>query len=285
MDILLLPGTANIEILKKGLPKHKISKSKSYEIRFTIKDGKLRIVNKEKDCSLYDFVWLNSYWRSRGLAYAISLYLQKNNVRHTKVEKCTSKIVDQAYFALNTLPCPNTFFVNSRNIEQYIEEIEDICGYPLIIKNIKGSRGNHMILAKNRKQFLDAVRKLPPRMDVMYQKYIPNDYDWGVLIADGKVVSVEQSYHHDGEYRNNECNGAKEVFRKIEDCPEHVRELALNAAKVLNLSWCRPDILIDKTNNKEYLLEVNRAPGITVGTTEETAIVDYLGSLVTKHMS
>lgn len=114
----------------------------------------------------------------------------------------------------------------------------------------------------------------------MYQQFIPNEYDWGVLVANGKVVAAEKSYPKDGEFRNNACNGAKEVFVDVKDCPDEVKEMATSAAKALDLKWCRSDIVVDKHTGKPYLLEVNRYPGITKGTDELKAVVAHLQNLL-----
>jgi len=87
-------------------------------------------------------------------------------------------------------------------------------------------------------------------------------------VADGKVVSGEKSYPRCGEFRNNTCNGAKEVFVNPVDIPESVKEMAVQSAKALKLSWSRADIVVDKYTNLPYLMEVNRRPMLTTDSME-----------------
>jgi len=54
--------------------------------------------------------------------------------------------------------------------------------------------------------------------------------------------------------------------------------MAIKATKILGLSWARSDIIIDKETGIPYLLEVNRCPGITSGSTEITGARKFLNS-------
>ena len=116
---------------------------------------------------------------------------------------------------------------------------------------------------------------MPKGKRFFFQKFIPNDYDWGILVANGRVVSAEKSYHLKNEFRNNACWGAKEVFVDVNEVNKHLKSIAMNACKILELEWGRADIIIDKSTQKPYLLEVNRLPGMTVGSTEQKAFQEY----------
>lgn len=278
-DILILPTIENIDEIVKGLPNPiDFTKGSFKRVEFGFKDKKVQFLHKGVDLKDFSSVWLSASWGSRDLAYAVKLYLDHFEVPHTYVEKCTSKITDQVKFALNSISSPDTFFVNTQNIADYIEKIEEVCSYPLIIKDTKGSRGKHSVYIKNRKELLAKLPKLPKHRKYLFQKFIPNEYDWGVLIANGKVVSGEKSYPKDNEFRNNTCNGAKEVFVETKDIPKPIQKMAIKASKVLGLSWSRPDIIVDKNTNIPYMLEVNRFPGITSGTTEVSGAQQFLES-------
>lgn len=227
-------------------------------------------------------MWLSSYWGTRDLAYGFQLYLDAFKVKHTTVGQSGSKVVDHMLFALHDISCPNTFFANTRNIETFIDTLEDTCTYPLIIKDIKGYRGKNSFLAQNREELAQIVGHLNPEIKVLYQEYIPNEFDWGVLISNGIVVATEKSYPAEGEFRNNACNGAQELFVDVDTCPKDVRNLAVRAAKTLQLEWCRADIVVNKNTGVAKLLEVNRYPGITKGTDEVKAVINFINDRV-KH--
>lgn len=279
MQVLILPYIENFDLAEKHFEDIHFDKTYFKNIRFIFDEDGPRVLFKDKDCKYYDLVWLSSYWGTRDLAYSLQLYLDSHKVKHTPAEKSGSKVVDHMNFSLNGIRSPKTYFVNRPNPEANIEEIEEICGYPLLQKDIKGCRGRNTRLIRSRKELLSAAKDIPQNIKVMYQEFIPNEYDWGVLVSKGKVVAAEKSFPKKGEFRNNACNGAKEVFVDVEECPENVRNMAQKAAKTLNLDWCRSDIVINKNTGNPYMLEVNRYPGITKGTDEVKAVIDFVGKL------
>ena len=268
-NLLILPSVSNIEEIAEDNSSNIKSIKGSYRnLEFRFKGSKVCLVHLGIDIKNFSAVWLSSFWESRDLAYAVKLYLDYFKTPHTYVEKSTSKITDQMSFVFNNILIPDTFFADTHNFINYIEEIEKTCGYLFIIKDTKGSRGKYSAYIKNRKELLKKMPKLPKHRKYFFQKFISNDFDWGVLVANGKAISAEKSYPKDNEFRNNTCNGAKEIFVKIEDVPKTIKDMAVKASKALNLSWSRSDIIIDKNSNIPYMLEVNRCPGITSETSE-----------------
>lgn len=277
--VLVLPTIENIDEIASGLtqPMEVIKGSfRKMEFRFT--DNVVQFLHNDGDIKKFSSVWLSSFWDTRDLAFAVERYLSHHDIPHTHVEESTSKITDQVQLSLNGLNAPNTFFVDRKGIDDYVETIEEICGYPAVIKDTKGSRGMYSKLVNNREELLEEYSKLPRYKKYLFQTYIPNDYDWGVLVVNGKAVSAEKSYGVDSDFRNNACNGAKEEFVDIKDVPKEICDIAVKASKVLGLNWSRSDIIIHKETGEPYLLEVNRFPGTTSGTTEITGARAFLES-------
>jgi glutathione synthase/RimK-type ligase-like ATP-grasp enzyme len=209
------------------------------------------------------------------------LYLENFNIPHTYVETGTSKITDQVVFSLNSISTPNTFFIFKSNISDHLDAIEATCGYPLIIKDTTGAGGKLSVLVKDRQELIAKSALLPKNKKFLYQKFIPNDFDWGILVANGEVVSAEKSYPKNGEFRNNSCNGATEEFVEIATVPEHIKTIAVQANNLLGLSWSRSDIIVDKNTGLAYLMEVNRCPGISIDTDEVSGARKFLWSQLT----
>jgi glutathione synthase/RimK-type ligase-like ATP-grasp enzyme len=90
------------------------------------------------------------------------------------------------------------------------------------------------------------------------------------------IVSAEKSYPKECEFRNNSCNGAAEVFVDIATIPLQVKEMALEASAALGLVWSRADIVVDRETEIPYLMEVNRCPGISSGTSEVLGAREFL---------
>lgn len=278
-NLLCLPAVESIgEVVDKFPSFVKLTKGDYEKLEFIFWDQKFKILTQDIDLNSFSFVWLSSSWENRDLAYAVSLYLKEFNVPLTYVEKSTSKLTDQMVFALNKIPIPDTFFISDRKIKNSLSKIKEVCGYPLITKDIKGYGGACSEYVKNEKDLLEKVKKLPESKRYFFQKFIPNDYDWGVLVVNGEVVSGEKSYPIKGEFRNNACKGAKEVFVEVSKIPLEVRKIALKATGLLDLEWARADIIIDKITGKPYLLEINRYPGVTSKSQEVDGAYKFLSS-------
>ncbi len=269
IELLVLPELENVDEILSGISQPvELSKGSYSNLQFSFRNGDVSVKLKGKDLKEFSFAWLSSYWASRTMVYAIKLYLDHYGIAHTFAEKSTSKLTDLIKFAFKGICMPDTFFTNKTRITDDADELEKVCGYPMIMKDIRGSRGKDSALINNREELFAKTADLPKSKKFLFQQFIPNEYDWGVLVADGVVVSGEKSYRNAGEFRNHALHGAKEVFVPVDEIPAGVKEMALKASKALGLSWSRSDILINKNTGKAYLLEVNRAPGLTSGSAE-----------------
>src|SRR5688572_9974867 len=136
MELLVLPSIENIEEILKDIPL-KLTKGHYFCLEFRFKDNQATILHKGVDIKTFSLVWLSSYWASRDLATAVKIYLDNFKVANTFVEQCTSKITDSMNFVLNDIPCPDTYYIEGGGIMEHIEDIENVCGYPMIIKDTK----------------------------------------------------------------------------------------------------------------------------------------------------
>jgi glutathione synthase/RimK-type ligase-like ATP-grasp enzyme len=281
--LLCLPTVGHMDqILDKFSFPVTLCKGDYKDLEFIFKGRKTTILHKGRDLKDFSFVWLSSSWSTRDLAYTVRLYLEQIGVPYTHVEKGTSKVTDQMAFALSGIQSPDTLFLGSRPIRKNLLLIKKVCGYPLVIKDIKGCRGSNSEYVATEKELLKKMKNLPTHKKYLFQKYIPNEYDWGVIVANGKVVSGEKSYPSEGEFRNNKCNGATEVYIDPKKIPSEIKQMAVNACGTLGLSWSRADIIIDKKTKKPYLLEVNRFPGIASETTDVDGAYTFLASHITR---
>lgn len=276
-NVLVIPSVKGIvKILNKMNLNFSFIEGEMSQLIINIYDNKVKISHKSSDIRSFSHVWLSSYWDTRDLAHAISIYLQYHKVPHTPIEQSTSKITDQLIFALNGIKTPNTVFADRQKVLNNPRIVEKICKYPLIIKDIKGARGKLSRYINNRQELLYTLKKLPKYRTYLYQSYVANRYDWGILIANGNVVSAEKSYHSQNEFRTNVCNGGHEVFIELSQVPQAVKNMAIKASKLLNLTWSRADILINQHTREPYLLELNRCPGITEGTSEAFGVHKFM---------
>lgn len=281
LKLLVLPSVSNMDqVVKKISLPVDLTKGRFRNIEFIFKDNQVSVLHKNIDLKNFSFVWLCSSWGSRDLAYAVQLYLDFHKIPHTHVEKGTSKLTDQMALSLENIPAPDTLFFGHKDVCKSLSQIQKVCGYPLVIKDIRGSRGAHSLIINSEAELLEKITALPRHKSFIFQKYIANEYDWGIMVANGVVVSGEKSYPCQGEFRNNTCNGAKEVFVDPVNIPQAIKEMAIKNSVLLNLSWSRSDIIINKNTQKPYVLEVNRLPGISAKTSEVEGAYKFLSSQI-----
>lgn len=273
VELLVLPTIEHIENIVGNFPVE-ITKANYSSLEFVIKNNQATILLHKRDIKTFSFVWLSSYWVTRDLASAVKSYLDFHGVPSTYVEQAGSKISDSMNFVLNNLVAPNTYFVENSQLIEHIEDIETCCEYPMIMKESKGCGGENSSYITKRSELIDYIYKRRTDKKYFFQSYIENDYDWGILVANGVVVSGERSYPSAGEFRNNV--GAQEKFEKVKNIPENIKDMAINASIALGLTWSRSDIIIDRKTGNPYLLEVNRFPGITNNSTEVTGARTFL---------
>jgi len=286
LNLLVLPSVGNIdEIISKFPVNINLTRGNYKDVEFCYKNGKVKVLHKGVDLKNFSFVWLMSLWKTRAIAYAVKIYLDYYNVPHTDTEESASKNSDQLCFALNQIATPDAFFSLDYSQLTCLHSIEDTCGYPMILKDVKGSRGKHSRLVIDRDQLLQVINSLPKHRKFIFQKFIQNDYDWGIMVANGEIVAAEKSFPSKGEFRNNACNGAKEIFVDKDEIPEAVKAMAIAGSELLKLSWSRSDIIICRSTGLPYLLEVNRFPGITNGSDEVEGAFHYLSTELNKYQS
>lgn len=280
--LLSLPTPASTkQALQKFLFPIQHTAGQYRDVSLSFQKGHVQVLHDGLDTRHFSFVWLTSGWNCRDIAYALRLYFEFTKTPHSYAEKNTSKITDCMVFALHDLPIPDTVYVSRVNFEASMPLIKQVCGYPLIIKDIRGSKGKDSELVTTESDLLKKMANLPKNKRFLLQRFIQNEYDWGIMVVNGEVVSGEKSYPSQGEFRNNTCNGAEEHFAQITDIPQNIQALAIQASGLLGLSWSRADIIIDKFTGLPYLLEVNRYPGITADSTEVLGAYTFLASHIT----
>lgn len=278
-SLLSLPALKSTQQVVKKFPfPIDFTEGKYRDLKFIFHNSDISVIHDEMDIRNFSFVWLSSGWNQRDSAYALRLYFEFTKTPHSYVEKSPSKVTDCMAFALNDIPMPDTVFVSRASVKKDMSLIKKTCGFPLIIKDTKGCQGKYSEYVSDESDLLEKMAGLPKSRKFLFQRFIPNDYDWGVMVANGVVVSGEKSYPSNGEFRNNTCNGAKECFVEVGDIPEEIKEMAIKASGILGLSWSRTDIIIDKNTGLPYILEVNRYPGITSKSDEASGAYAFLAS-------
>lgn len=251
------------------------------DILLEIEDNIPKITIKDKDLVKYDYIWIQSGWNTTHMAYLLHLYLKSKNIPHNKVGINRTKLSDILSLSLKSIPVPNTFFHNGLKIdEENIQKIEKVCKIPCIYKTSLGSLGSDVYLINKDIDIQKTIKENGKYNRYIFQEYIPNNFDYRVVVANNKPTSVCKRTRIKDKYRNNVALGAKEEFINLWDVPNNILEIATKSAKLLKLNWAGVDIVTNKDTNKDYVLEVNRRPGLTEKSSEVSAAYRYIKGLV-----
>lgn len=250
--------------------------------RIEIINNKVEIFVSNEKIDNYDFVWINSDWSNKQIADAICVYLRYKDIPFTEVEGEKSKLVDDVYFALAGVRLPNTFYCQRKKYNKNIHHIERVCGYPMIVKTTRGFGGEGVYMAQDREELLDVINnRLIQRGNYICQEFIPNNFDYRIIVsAQENILSAEKRTRNENEYRNNVHLGASEEFIDANKLDDDLSDISIKATKALNLNWAGVDIVQSTYDNKYYILELNRRPGLTRGSTEITAAYEHIMNLL-----
>ncbi len=139
--------------------------------------------------------------------------------------------------------------------------VERELGFPVVVKKLKGTRGNGVVLCQDRAQFDDLANLLDGAAsgaDFLFQQYIRASHgrDVRVLVVNGEVVAAMERQSSDGGFKSNISLGG---HGKTITPPKEMAELALKVTQALNLDISGVDILFD--TNGYRICEANSAPG------------------------
>lgn len=251
------------------------------DLIFELIDGVINVDIKGKDLKKYDYVWIQSGWNTTHMAYLLHLYLKTQHIPHNKPNTHNTKLSDIFSLATKNILVPNTFFHNGLKVNSTnIQEIEKICKLPCIYKTSLGSLGSHVYLIDKKSDIEQVIKDNKKYNRYIFQEYIPNDFDYRVVIANGQSTSVCKRTRVTDKYRNNVALGASEDFIKIRNVPQDVLDIAIKSANALKLKWAGVDVVTDKDTGRNYILEVNRRPGLTEKSSEAIAAYRYIKGLV-----
>lgn len=251
------------------------------DIVFEIIDGEITVNIKRKNLKQYDYVWIQSGWNTTHMAYLLHLYLKSQKIPHNKTNSHNTKLSDIFSLASKKVSVPNTYFHNGMKVrEDNVKEIEKVCKLPCIYKTSLGSLGSNVYLVIKREDIKQTIKDNGKYNRYIFQQYIPNDFDYRVVIANGKPTSVCKRTRITDTFRNNVALGACEDFISIKNVPVDVLDIAIQSAKALKLNWAGVDVVTNKDNGINYVLEVNRRPGLTEKSSETRAAYKYIRGLV-----
>lgn len=184
---------------------------------------------------------------------------------------------------VDTIPAPTCFPGCKRNPAS-AEQAAKILGWPLVIKENKGSFGQQVYLANNVKEAERILTHIGEH-DCHFQRFIADSAgkDLRVTVVGGKVVcAMERQSQSKEQFRSNMELGGTASARQITPLEE---KMALASAAALGLDFAGVDILMGKNEHERYVVEVNSNPQLqstidTCGINPATNIMWHIRSQI-----
>lgn len=150
---------------------------------------------------------------------------------------------------------------NTGDIDALIDEI----GVPCIIKLARGTHGNGVVLAENRRMAKSALQAFyltnESGVNVLVQEFIEESAgtDIRAFVIGSQVVASMQRQSLDDEFRSNLHKGGEGTVVKL--TPDE-NKVAVKAAKAMGLHVAGVDLM--RSNRGPLVLEVNASPGFGI---------------------
>lgn len=202
----------------------------------------------------------------------VNVYNDGRAIERTVDKAMTSFLLHQAGIAT-----PDTWVCESRWQAHAIIQAHLVNNQQMVIKPLFGSQGQGVRL-------LDAQTALPLPMDgfvdgVFYlQAFIEAPHDYRVFVVNNRVAAAMR--RSGADWLHNVAQGARCEATDETD----VLNLALQAAKALDIAYCGVDIIRD-SKGKLWVLEVNSIPawrglqGVASVNIAQTLVDDFLSLL------
>ena len=228
--LLVLGGQKELKELAQqveDLCEYELTVASYKSLEFYIRGARTNITVDGADITTFDYVWIHSSWTPRPIAHAVALFLTHKNIPHTPVEAEGSKLSDMLALSLMNVRIPKTYYSHTSQLEHRLDSIVGFCNYPFIMKSSRGTLGFNMFLITQEQDFIDSIPLFSRNIQYICQSFIPNDFDYRVIIGHGKMLSAERRTRLEGEYRNNVAVGAVEDFMIFEELPQLVHTCLL----------------------------------------------------------
>lgn len=218
----------------------------------------------------YDFI---VYW-DKDIAYGrqLSRYADSHNMKIYNtvdaIAACDDKF--ETYYRLScwnhahpdkripllpTIMAPMTYGNIGYTDYRFLQAVEDMLGYPVVVKECFGSFGQQVYLAQDRQELKHLTEALAGK-PFLYQKYAACSHgrDVRLQVVGDCVVAAMERHAIDGDFRANITNGGamKPYLATAQE-----QALAVRVAGILELDFAGVDLLFGENGLADIVCEVN----------------------------
>lgn len=202
------------------------------------------------------------YHRENYIFSALACYCRKHHIRllDDNFTNTDGKLYAMWRFWEQALPTPRTAFGPAPFLIDFLAEL----GGEGVLKSVNGTKGKDNYLVHSPSEIQDILSQNP---DIRYtlQNFIPNDGDYRIIVTNFEPQLAIYRSSGGKDFRNNTSLGGEAKIIPLTEVSSKVIQLAVNAAKALNIKIAGADILEDKTTGEFSVLEVNRTPQLATG--------------------
>ncbi len=262
-----------------------------YDISYDSNYGKVRF--QEHDLADYDLLYFRLVGKSLETAALVSEYAKSKGIKLVDDVYETSHVLVTSvskyleYYRLaDKVNIPPTYFAR-------VSRIRRLCGtklgYPYIVKSTSGRKARDVwYIDKSREEeVFTELRSREMRGDKFFaQVYIPSSTRIRILVVgDRAIAGIIQPSKYVKIVKEGITDMEREALKSgFTDVPAKLSEIALKAARAVDLNISGVDILRDEKSGKLYVIEANAAPAWKLinkycDISVETEILKYLAEI------
>lgn len=243
--------------------------------RFIKAAGKFNIhaevfsVNELQNITHYDALFIRETTAIDHYTYSLACKAEQSGLvvidDPTSILRCCNKVYLHDAFNYQKVPSLRTEVV-STDADSSLNHLEDIFGYPLVLKMPEGSFSKGVYKVGNRQALKSKLSTLlKDSALILAQQYLYTEFDWRIGVLNGRAIYAcrymmarnhWQIYNHDAK---RFFSGNFDTLPTFE-VPKSVLDSALKAAKIIGDGLYGVDI--KQHENHAYVLEVNDNPSI-----------------------
>lgn len=228
--------------------------------------------------SMFDFVYIKSFFRYSEYAAAIAAYLDQQHIPYVCTELrnhiALTKITQFVRLSHAGIPIAKTLLLHPAHYVAQYDRVVERLGLPFIFKSTDGSGGDENYLINSQAE-LEAAIAAHPSLHFVAQSFIANDSDLRVLIVGNNIELIIKRTRAGESHLNNTSQGGAAELVNVDSLPEAHRQLALKAANVMEREVAGVDLMFESGTGDPYVLEVNASPQIGSGAFMDEKVAIY----------
>ncbi|ROR22107.1 SSU ribosomal protein S6P modification protein [Mobilisporobacter senegalensis] len=181
-----------------------------------------------------------------------------------------------------TIIAPMTYDGIGYTNYDFITQVTDNLGFPMILKECFGSFGKQVYFIKNKEELIGKMKEIGTK-PMLFQEFIKSSFarDIRLNVVGDKVVASMYRYSDTGDFRANITNGGK--MKKYTPTKEQ-EEIAVRCCKILGLDFAGVDIMfgereepiICEVNSNAHFKNIYDCTGVNVADFMMEYIIDNL---------